>query len=144
MALSAQLIEGGSSAYWLASPTEPIQHQSAPRELAISSPQHDEVVDSILMLLATHLGDGNIEGYLIDTHNVTLIDGVRVVAPYWDISAAESLRFLVTRLAATVRLGFTLLEEARLVDDQVIETLRLFGFDVDVYSLESSSAISAD
>lgn len=143
VALSAQLVEGGSSAYWLASPTQPAQHPTAPNALIVEAPQHDEVVDSILMLLATHLGDGNVEGYLLDTHNVTLVDGVRVVAPFWDITAAESLRFLVTSLSGTVRLAFTILDDNRLVDETVIETLRVFGFDVEVYRLDASSTVSA-
>ena len=143
VALSAQLVEGGSVAYWLAAPTEPALHPAAPNALAIETPEHYVVVDSILMLLATHLGDENVEGYLLDTHNVTLVDGMRVVAPFWDITAAESLKFLVSRLTESVRLAFTILDEVRLVDDDVIQTLRVLGFDVEVYSLSSSSAISS-
>lgn len=143
VSLTAQLVEGGSSAHWLVTPTEPAEYRLSSSSLVVPAPENDEVVDSVLMLLASHLGDSAVEGYLVDTHNLEVLDGVRSLATFWDVSPSETTRFIVEKLSNRVRLGFTVLDDSSLVTGGVIETLRGYGFDVDVFHLLSSSKIAA-
>ena len=139
VALVAQHVTGGGSDYWIVTPTQPAQHPARPDVLLIEQPDDESAIDSVLMLLAVHLGDENVEGYLMDTANIELVDGVRVVAPFWDVSPAETRRFLSSKMAASVRLGLTVMDEHGVVTDELVSGLRSLGFDVDVFSLTSSS-----
>jgi hypothetical protein len=142
ISLASQLVEGGSAAYWITTPTQPAENLVSPDEIVIEQPSKEFLLDSILLMLAAHVGDDQIEGYLIDTQNLTLQDGVRKLAPFWDISAPEVRAFLARKLSEKVRLGITLLENLSLVNDEVINDLRAYGFDVDVFELTSSNPTS--
>jgi hypothetical protein len=130
---TAQLVEG-SSAYWIVTPTQPANHPATPSEVDVLVPAPDTVVESLLLLLAVHFGDDQLAEYLVEHHNLTIDDaGVRVVAPYWEL-AGEVISHLARNLSQTVRLGVTLLDDISLMDDEVIDTLRGLGFDVDVFA----------
>ncbi len=137
VSLTAQLVAANSGDYWIVSPTQPAEFLVSNEVINVESPTSESLVESILMLLAAHLGDAAMEGYLLDTGNVENVEGKRMVAPFWDISAPETMRYLARKLSETVRLGFTFLAAESLVDQSVIATLRSFGFDVDVFALES-------
>lgn len=128
---TAQLVEG-STPYWIVTPTLPASHSATPAEVEVVVPHPEAVVASVLMFLAAHFGDEDVEAYLVETHNVTLRDGVREIAPYYEL-ADETVRFLADHLSRTLRLAVTLLDDFSLVDDEVIAELRALGFDVDVF-----------
>ena len=138
--MTAQHVTGGGSDYWIVTPTHPAQHPVRPDTLVIEQPDLESTIDSVLMLLAVHVGDENVEGYLLDTANIDLVDGVRVVAPFWDVTPTETRRFLSSRMSASVRLGLTVMDEHGVVTDELVSGLRSLGFDVDVFSVTSSSA----
>ena len=132
LALSAQLVEGNEP-YWLVSVTQPANHEVKPDTVGIASPDTDNVVMSIVMLLAAHLGSGEVENFLVETHNLTLLENVREIAPFYDLSE-NTTRALVKELTSSVRLGFTLMEELSLVDAGLVGALRGLGFDVEVFA----------
>jgi hypothetical protein len=125
------LVEG-STPYWIVTPTLPASHSATPAEVEVVVPHSEAVVASVLMFLAAHFGDEDVEAYLVETHNVTLRDGVREIAPYYEL-ADETVRFLADHLSRTLRLAVTLLDDFSLVDDDVVAELRALGFDVDVF-----------
>jgi hypothetical protein len=133
IALTAQLVSANSGDYWIVTPTEPANHVVVPAEVLVEMPHRDSLIESILMLLAAHLGDEDVEACLIDTHNIEVTEGVRTVAPYWDVSDKRTFEYLTVRLSQLVRLGVTVLDEMSLVSPDVIADLRLLGFDVDVF-----------
>ena len=126
VSLVAQLVEGSSAPYWIASPTQPAEHLVSPDSLQVEYPAAECVVESA------------VETCLVETENVSLKDGVRHIAPYYDVSAPETFGYLTQKLSERVRLSITVLDEFSLVDDEVIRRLRQAGFDVDVYGLVSS------
>lgn len=128
---TAQLVEG-STPYWIVTPTLPAIHSATPAEVEVVVPHPEAVVASVLMFLAAHFGDEDVEAYLVETHNVTLRDDVREIAPYYEL-ADETMRFLADHLSRTLRLAVTLLDDFSLVDDEVVAELRALGFDVDVF-----------
>jgi hypothetical protein len=132
------LVEG-SVPYWLVTPTLPAEHNVEPDAVKAEVPEPAAVVDSVLMLLACWFGDAEVEAYLVETHNIELVEGVRQIASYWEL-ADETVRYLAERLSSAVRLGVTVLDEFSLVDDAVIASLRGMGFDVDVFVLGSLAA----
>ena len=134
----AQLVEGSSAPYWIASPTQPAEHLVSPDSLQVEYPAAECVVESAVMLLSAYLGASAVETCLVETENVSLKDGVRHIAPYYDVSAPETFGYLTQKLSERVRLSITVLDEFSLVDDEVIRRLRQAGFDVDVYGLVSS------
>lgn len=133
IALTAQLVSANSGDYWIVTPTEPANHAVLPSEVSVEMPHRDSLIESILMLLAAHLGDEDVEACLIDTHNIEVTDGVRTIAPYWDISDQRTYQYLTGRLSQLVRLGVTVLDDMSLFSPDVIADLRLSGFDVDVF-----------
>jgi hypothetical protein len=90
-----------------------------------------------MMLIALHFGDDAIESLLIETHNLEVSDGIRTVAPFWDISDSHTFEYLTGSLAKSLRLGVTMMDEISLLTTEVTEELRDLGFDVDVFVLES-------
>lgn len=96
-------------------------------------PHPEAVVASVLMFLAAHFGDDDVEAYLVETHNVSVRDGVREIAPYYEL-ADDTVRFLADHLSRTIRLGVTVLDEFSLVDSEVVAELRGLGFDVDEFA----------
>jgi ribosomal protein S8 len=140
VAIHAQLVSANSGDYWLVSPTEPAEHPVKSNVVGVEMPSSESVIESILMLLSAYLGDANVEGYLRETANIELVGRERVIAPYFDVSAPETMMYLAARMSDAVRLGITVLDEMSLVDADVIATLRSWGFDVDVYTLDSTPA----
>jgi hypothetical protein len=132
---SAQLVEN-SRAYWLVSPTLPAEHAVAPDVVQIEAPEASAVVDSVLMMLAAWFGDEEVEGYLLETHNIDLVDNRREIQKFWELSDS-TVQYLAGRLSNSLRLGVTVLEEFSLMNESVIAALRGLGFDVDVFVLES-------
>ena len=143
VALTAQLVSGGSADYWIVTPTVPALHSVEPAELPIEQPGAEFVVDSILLMLAAHLGDSAVEGYLLDSGNISLEGETRVIAPYWDVSAPSTAGYLAGRMSELVRIGITVLDELSPASDEVVDVLRQLGFDVDVFGLVSTSVLSA-
>mgnify|MGYP007099122287 CR=1 FL=1 len=123
----------GSTPYWIVTPTLPALHTVSPSEVEVVTPHPEAVVDSVLMFLAAHFGDDDVEAYLVETHNLTVSEGVREIAPYYEL-ADETARFLADHLSQSIRLGVTLLDDLSLVDVSVVERLRGLGFDVDVFA----------
>lgn len=133
----SQLVEGSDPAYWIVTPTQPALHNVSPETVAVDVPYSEAVVDSVIMLLATQLGTENVEGLLLDSHLISLVDGVRTIAPYWAPLADDVRSNLASILSSAVRVGITRLDES-LVDEKVISELRRLGFDVDEFALASS------
>lgn len=137
LTLTAELVEGGSSAYWLVHPSEPAEYRVATPEVLIPAPLTEGVVEALVLALSAHIGDEHAEGILRDTHNIEVLDGIRTVASYWEISDSTAAS-LIRRLAPSVRLGFTVLDDLSLVTHEVTARLRELGFDVDVFTLSDS------
>ena len=135
--LTAQLVAANSGDYWIVTPTQPPLNEVKPAELTVEVPHDESLVESVIMLLAAHVGDEDTEACLTETHNIELVNGVRQIAPFWDISDASTLRYLVGRLSEQVRIGLTVLDEMSLVTETSITQLRDLGFDVDVFVLSS-------
>ena len=138
VSLVAQLVEGASSPYWIVSPTQPAEHAVVPDSISVELPGSGFLIESIVMLLAAHLGDQHVEGYLMDTENIQMVQGSRHIAPYYDVSPASTFAYLTRRLSDSLRLSITVLDEFSMVDGEVVRGLRNAGFDVDVFGLISS------
>jgi hypothetical protein len=137
IAATAQLVEG-SSPYWIVTPTEPPAQMCRQSEIEVATAETESVIDSILMLVAAHFGDEQMLDRLVESHNITIHDGFREIAPYYEVAEPSRSR-LAKRLAGFIRLGITSLEDQSLVDANVILGLRNLGFDVEVFLRESSS-----
>lgn len=132
LSLCAQMVEG-SVPYWIVTPTQPAQHPVSPDEIEVSSPHADSVVESILFLVASHLGDEAVEENLVETHNIEVNNlGHRELARFYELSE-HSQSFLANRMSQQVRLGLTQLDDLSLVNDEVIQRLRQLDFDVEVF-----------
>ena len=138
---TAQLIEGGSAAYWLVTPTEPAEHRVRPDVIRIENPEPSDVVNSLIMLAAAHVGNGQVEGLLLDTHNIEIVDGVRNVAEFWDVERRTEAT-LAAALAPQIRMSFTLLDEMNLLTEEVTERLIAYGFDVEVFSRNRERSVA--
>jgi hypothetical protein len=138
---TAQLVEGGSSAYWLITPTSPAEHAVAPDVIRIETPDPSDVVNSTIMLAAVHVGNSTAEGILLDAHNVEIVDGVRQVAEFWEVEPRTESNLAAT-LAPNIRMSFTLLDEMNLVTEEVTERLIAYGFDVEVFSLNRERSVA--
>ena len=137
VALTAELVEGGSAAYWLIHRSEPAEHLVATAEVLITAPHTTGVVEALVLSVAAHLGDGQTEGILLDSHNIEVLDGIRHVAPYWELTDSTR-QVLVERLSSSVRLGLIVLDELTLATAEVVARLRSIGFDVDVFTLSDA------
>jgi hypothetical protein len=137
----SQLVEGGIP-YWLVTPTQPVEHAVGTDVLVVEFPDANAVVASVLMMVATWHGGEGVLGYLMDTENVTMDEGVRDVAPYWELSD-EGVRYLSNKLKDQVKLAFTIMDDMCLVDDEVLGTLRGLGFHVDLFVRERTLSSSA-
>ena len=133
IALTAQLVSSNSGDYWIVTPTQPANHEVESDAVTVQEPQQECLIESIIMLLATHLGDEDVEACLIETHNLELDESVRKIAPYFDLSDERTFSYLTGRLSELVRLGVTILDDMSLVTEDAITDLRLLGFDVDVF-----------
>jgi hypothetical protein len=131
---TAQLVEG-SIPYWIVTPTQPPVHRAMPAEVGVEVPYTEAVVESILLLLALHFGDDDLADYLVEHHNLTIDeDGVRLLAPYPEL-ADDVTQFVASRLSASLRLGFTYLDDLCLVSEDVISVLRDdLNFSVSVFA----------
>lgn len=137
IAATAQLVEG-SAPYWIVTPTAPAAHPCQPAEIEVVAPQPESVIDSILIFLAAHFGSEYIPESLVESHNITIQEGVREIAPYYELSEPARSR-LAKQLSGVIRLGITILEEQSLADERVVSGLRRLGFDVEVFRSDSSS-----
>lgn len=136
---TAQLVEG-SVPYWIVTPTEPSQHQVMSSHIEVASPHPEAVVDSILVLLGAHFGDHEVEGRLVESHNLTVQNGVREIASFYEL-ASDSRAAIASSLCLSVRLGLTRLDDLSLVNDEVVAALLRYGFDVEVYDLTSTPEV---
>ena len=143
VSVTAQLVEGSDPVYWIVTPTQPALHSVSPDVVEVDGPFTESVVESVLMLLATHLGDEHVEGLLLDSHLVSLDGDVRQIAQFWSPLADDVVVNLSQRLSQTVRIGFTLMDEMTLITENTVRSLRKMGFDVDVFSLTSSAINTA-
>jgi len=139
--LTAQYCTGSSSDYWLVTPTQPAAYKVTQDTVVVPSPDHEGVLDSIIFLLALHLGNAQLEGFLLDHHNIHVTAGVREVAEYWELTAATR-GHLGKALAEHYRIGVTVLDDCSLVDPAIVGDLRRLGFDVDVFLLADSSVVA--
>jgi hypothetical protein len=137
VSLTAELVEGGSSAYWLVHPTVPADHPVATPEVLISIPYPIAAAEALILGLAAHLGDEQVEDLLLETHNIELLDGIRYVAPYWEL-ADTTASLLCDLLNSSVRVGLTVMDDMTLATPEMVALLRDYGFDVDVFTLTDS------
>ena len=125
----AELAEGGTNGpFWVIREPE----SSAPLYLPLVELDVERMVSSIALLLAGTTQDLNLEGLLIDTHNLNIANGTKSFAPFWDLSEQDVDRIFRT-LSQRVRLGFTILEEHSLLTDPVIDTLNSKGMEVELF-----------
>jgi len=127
----SQLVEG-SVPYWLVTPTQPAEHAVTNEAVFIDLPETEFVVHSVLMVAAAWHGGDGLLGYLIDTENICLEGDKREIAPYWEL-ADETVKQIVQKLVVQVKLGFTIMDEMSLINQEVIASLRGLGFHVDVF-----------
>jgi hypothetical protein len=127
----SQLVEG-SVPYWLVTPTQPAEHTVTNEAVFIELPDAEFVVHSVLMVAAAWHGGESLLGYLIDTENILMDGDKRAIAPYWEL-ADQTVKQIVQKLALQVKLGFTIMDEMSLINEEVIATLRSLGFHVDVF-----------
>jgi hypothetical protein len=140
IALSLQLVEGGSQAYWLLTPATPPEHDLTNTTVGLEIPDDDGVIDSLLLAIAAQLGNEPEIHILEETHNIQVDAEARTIAPYWEI-APETRQHLAEVLAPTFRLGIVTLEPNSLITPHVIEELSLLGFDVDVFFQDISISV---
>jgi hypothetical protein len=115
----------------------PAEHPVATPEVLISIPYPIAAAEALILALGAHLGDEQVENLLLETHNIELLDGIRHVAPYWELAdTARSL--LCNHLKSSVRVGLTVLDGLTLATPEVVALLRDYGFDVDVFTLTDS------
>lgn len=137
---SIQLVEGGSSAYWLTTSTQPPAHNVSSDVLRIECPESDYLTSTVILLAALHAGDENAEGYLLETHNIDLVDldGVptRRLAEFWELEprVEESIARL---LAPQVRMAVTVLDEMNIFSPDVVQALRDYGFQIEVFTRDA-------
>lgn len=125
----AELAEGGTNGpFWIIREPE----SSEPLYLPLVDLDVERMVSSIALLLAATTQDFNLEGLLIDTHNLDIANGTRSFAPFWDLSEQDVDRIFRT-LSQRIRLGLTILEEQSLLTDAVIAALRSKGMEVDPF-----------
>jgi len=139
VAATAQLVEG-SAPYWIFTPTEPAETAASPQMVEVAAPNPEAVVESILMMAAAWFGDSKVENCLIETHNLTMNEGVRELAPFYEL-AESTQHFLARHLSGNIRLGATRLDEQTLLSAEVVRGLRLLGFDFDTFDLSSSTSV---
>jgi hypothetical protein len=84
------------------------------------------------MLLGTFFGDEDVEACLVETHNLSVSQGAREIARYFEL-ADEVRGYLSGRLSQCLRIGVTRLASEGLFDDRVVNLLRDEGFDVEVF-----------
>ena len=113
---TAQLVEGGSGAYWLVTPTLPAEHAVATDVIRIETPDPCGVVNATIMLAAVHAGQSHVERLLLDTHNIEIVAGVRQIAEFWEVEPNTEAN-LAQALAPNIRMSFTILDEMNLVTD---------------------------
>ena len=135
IALHASLVEGGSAAYWIPTPETPPLHIVSPSEVVIEDPDVDGLLDTTLLMLASQLGGEQVEAFLIETHNMTLENGVRRIAKFWEL-LPDTRDALAGMLSSSVRLGVTIFDDLTLFNDQVVLALRDYGFDLDTFSID--------
>jgi hypothetical protein len=133
---TAQLVEGGSAAYWLTSPVLPPQYLVDPDVIQIESPSPDFTLDSIILWLALNVGNEVVERILTESHNIEIDNKVRKLAPYWEISE-QTRKSLAAQMSGEVRLAFTVLDELNLLTEDVWSGLRDSGFDFEVFRSSS-------
>jgi len=140
---TAQMVEGGSAAYWLVTPTAPAENPVTPDIIRIETPDPSDVVNATIMLAAVHAGqsNGQAEGLLLDTHNIEIVDGVRQIAEFWEVEPNTEAN-LAKALAPYIRMSFTMLDEMNLVTEEVTERLIAYGFDVEVFSLNRERSVA--
>lgn len=125
----SELAEGGSNGpYWIIRDPD----QPGKSYLPLQDLDEDRVVASIALLLAGCIGDSNLEGLLIDTHNLSLEDGRKGFAPFWDLSESDQAR-IFDKMKGRVRIGINLLDESSLITESVIARLRASQIQVAVF-----------
>jgi hypothetical protein len=132
VSLTLQLVEGGSRAYWLSSPLEPAEHPARPDGVVIEVPTEDGVLDAMLASIAIHLGGSAVQRRLLESHNLEVVDGVRVLAPYWDFSELD-WDVIDADLARDLRLGIVVLDGLTLMTEGVVKGARTHGFEVELF-----------
>lgn len=138
---TAQLVEGGSGAYWLVTSTAPVENPVTPDVIRIEKPDTSGVINATIMLAAAFAGQSQVEGLLLDTHNIEIVDGVRQIAEFWEVEPNTEAN-LAKVLAPNIRMSFTILDEMNLVTEEVTEQLISYGFDVEVFSLNRERSIA--
>jgi hypothetical protein len=128
-----ELAEGGSNGpYWIIRDPD----QTRKSYLPLQDLDEDRVVSSIALLLAGCIGDANLEGLLLDTHNLSLEGDTKDFAPYWDLSDADQVR-IFHAVQERVRIGINLLDENSLITESVIARLRAFHIHVTLFAAVS-------
>lgn len=128
----AQLVEGNIP-YWIVTPTQPAQYAVEDTTVAVETPDSEVVLESILMWLAVWFGSDVEETWLLESHNITLNEGKRCLAPFWDLADSTKSK-LAQGLAQKVKLAVTTFDELSLVNETVIDDLRRLGFEVAVFA----------
>lgn len=132
VAASAQLVEN-SIPYWLVTPTQPAEHKVDGDSVTVETPHAESIAESVLMILAAWFGGSRTEDLLVETHNLTVEQSTRRIAPYWELSDSTQ-KTLANQLTDQVRLGVTILEQHSLMDDKALDLLQGLGFDVTVFT----------
>ena len=133
-----QIVEGNTP-YWIVTPTQPAQYAVADKAVSIETPDPEIVLDSILIWLSVWFGGEVEEARLLESHNIAIDGGQRLLAPNWELADSTKAN-LAKGMAQKVRLAVTILDDTSLVNEQVVEGLRNFGFDVAVFAESAFSA----
>jgi hypothetical protein len=132
---TAQLVEGGGGGpYWLiAAPTEASPEEQSPEVIIIGGLETRRVSESILLFMATTVGDSDVKSRLVERGLIGADDGGPVVPYEWPALGADPTKGL-EYVIDNFRIGVVHLDENSVFTDDVISTLEGWGIDVRLFS----------
>lgn len=130
---TAQVVEGGTNGpFWLISSADDGSEGLMPNYLPIESLHAETVARSVVLLVATLVGSGHIRGLLSDTQNISIVEGRKTFAPYWEL-ADDVLTQITHELSESCRLGIVTLDEPTVLNDAAVQLLRSWGLRVETF-----------
>jgi hypothetical protein len=132
---TAQLVEGGGGGpYWLiAAPVEATPEEKSPEVIVIGGLETRRVSESILLLLATTVGNSEVKSQLVERGLLGPGEGGPFVPHEWP-SLGEHPTTGLEFVIENFRIGVVQLNEVSVLTDDVISTLEGWGLEVRLFS----------
>jgi hypothetical protein len=124
---SSQLVEGGTSGPYFLLGSGDDEFIFAVEDFGL-----DNVVSSVVLLIALLVGEEKTIDMLRATENLIPTDRGERVAPCWEL-ADEVIRFLVDKLGPICRVGVVRLDRDSIFTADVVDRLRSLGLDIATY-----------